>query len=198
MLKQFHIKFTDRIKKLNAGNGFVNILLRIGSTVVYPIVLVIGLFLMVFVGIFSIFKKLFSTKGKSSDIAQDHDLSGRWAILTEQNKLKILQKYRGEVRFGPTYLSLKSEPANEFLNDKIFGDWFFYYSQGIFLQQWNSIDKPNTNLIFVDTTTFDAKVLQENIPSVMWDIVETDTKVLQLTCDTGKEILKYKIELNKA
>ena len=91
-----------------------------------------------------------------------------------------------------------SEPANEFLNDKIFGDWFFYYSQGIFLQQWNSLDKPNTNLIFVDTTTFDAKVLQENIPSVMWDIVETDTKELQLTCDTGKEILKYKIELNKA
>ena len=85
-----------------------------------------------------------------------------------------------------------------FLNDKIFGDWFFYYDKGIFLQQWNSLDKPNTSLIFVYTTTFDAKVLQENIPSVMWDIVETDTKELQLTCDTGKEILKYKIELSKA
>jgi len=198
LLKQFHIRLTDRIKKPNAGNGFVNILLLIGSIVVYPIVLAFGLFLMVLVSIFSIFQKLFSTKDKSSDIAQDYDLNGQWTILTEQNKLKIFQKYRGEVRFGPIYLSLKSEPANQFLNGKIFGDWFFYYSQGIFLQQWNSLDKPNTNLIFVDTTTFDAKVLQENIPSVMWDIVETDTKELQLTCDTGKEILKYKIELNKA
>ena len=198
MLKQFHIKLTDRFKKPNAGNGFVNTSIRIGSIVLYPVVLVIGLFLMALVGIFSIFQKLFSTKDKSSDIAQDYDLDGRWAILTEQNKLKIFQKYRGEVRFGPTYLSLKSEPANEFLNGKTFGDWFFYYSQGIFLQQWNSLDKPNTNLIFIDTITFDAKVLQKNIPSVMWDIVETDTKELQLTCDTGKEILNYKIELNKA
>jgi len=197
LLKQFHIQLTDRIKKPNAGNGFRNTLLRIGSIVVYPIALVIGLFLMILVGIFSIFQKLFLTKGKSIDIAQDHDLNDRWAILTEQNKLKIFQKYRGEVRFAPTYLSLKSEPANEFLDGKIFGDWFFYYRQGIFLQQWNSIDKPDTNLIFIDTTTFDAKVLQENIPSVLWDIVETDTKELQLTCDTGKEILKYKIELDK-
>lgn len=198
MPKQFHIQLTDRIKRPNANNGFVNTLLRIGLIVIYPIVWVIGLLLIVLVSIFSIFQKLFSTKDKSSDIVLDRDLNGRWAILTEQHNLKIFQKYRGEVRFGPIYLSLKSEPRNEFLNGKIFGDWFFYYGQGIFLQQWNSLDKPNTNLIFINTTTFDTKVLQANIPSVMWDIVETDTKELQLTCDSGKEILKYKIELVKA
>ena len=102
---------------------------------------------MILVGIFSIFRKLFSTKDKNADVVQDQELNGRWAILTEQNKLKIFQKYKGEVRFGPTYLNLKSDPTIKFLNDKTFGDWFFYYDKGIFLQQWNSIDKPNTGCV---------------------------------------------------
>ena len=196
MFKQFHIQLTDRIKKTNTSKGIANSLLRIAAIVVYPVVLVIGLFLMIMVGIFSIFQKLFSTKNKSAEVIQDQEMNGQWSILTEQNKLKIFQRYKGEVRFGPTYLNLKSDPTINFLNDKTFGDWFFYYDKGIFLQQWNSIDKPNTNLIFIDTTTFDFKVLKENIPSVIWDIVATDAKDLQLTCDTGKELLKYHIEIN--
>jgi len=131
-------------------------------------------------------------------MVQEQEITDQWTILTEQNNLKIFQKYKGEVRFGPVYLNLKSEPPISLLNDKIFGDWFFYYDKGIFLQQWNSADKPNTNLIFIDIITLDIKVLQENIPSVIWDIVETDNKELQLTCDTGKEILKYNIELYRA
>tara|TARA_B110000046_G_C12835458_1_gene331263 strand:+ start:527 stop:661 length:135 start_codon:yes stop_codon:yes gene_type:complete len=40
-----------------------------------------------------------------------------------------------------------------------------------------------------------VQVLEKNIPSVNWEIVETKNETLELNCDTGKEILNYKIEI---
>lgn len=119
----------------------------------------------------------------------------QWTVLTSINDLKIQQKYLHEIRFGPAYFELKSEPNIQFLKNKTFGDWFYRHKNGVLLQQWNSTATPNTNLIFIDAETLELRTIKENIPSVLWTLTETEDKSLQLNCDTGREILTYKIEL---
>ncbi len=148
---------------------------------------------MLFVGIFAFFQRMISKpdlelKSEPTDIEQ-------WSILTNISGLNIYQKYISEIRYGPAYLNLKSEPEIDYLKNKLFGDWFFTYSNGILLQQWNSTEKPNTNLIFIGIENLEVKILKKNIPSVNWEIVETKNKTLELNCDTGKEVLSYKIEV---
>jgi len=194
VLKQFHIKLTDRLKKPQTSNRFVSGLLNILSIVLYPIALLIGLVTILFAAIVSLFQITSSTASKEKLVDKEQTFSETWSVLTEQDNLKIFRKFAGEVCFGPVYLHLKSDPIIPFLTDKIFGDWFFYFDNMLLLQQWSSTDKPNTNLIGIDTLTFDTNILMHNIPSVLWDIVETEADDLQLTCDTGTEILKYSIK----
>lgn len=119
----------------------------------------------------------------------------QWTILTSINDLKIEQKFINEIRFGPAYFELKSEPNIKSLQNKTFGDWFYRHKTGVLLQQWNSTSTPNTNLIFIDGETLELRSIKENIPSVLWTLTETEGKTHQLNCDTGREILTYKIEL---
>ena len=119
----------------------------------------------------------------------------QWTILTSINDLKIEQKFIDEIRFGPAYFELKSEPNIQSLQNKTFGDWFYRHKTRVLLQQWNSTSTPNTNLIFIDAETLELRSIKENIPSVLWSLTETEDKTLQLNCDTGREILTYKIEL---
>ena len=192
MLKQFHITLTNRLKKSQTSNRFVSGLLSILSVVLYPIILLIGLLIILFASIASLFQR--PSESKENLLDKEQTLIEPWSILTAQENLKIFSKFAGEVRFGPAYLHLKFEPAIPFLTDQVFGDWFFHFDNMLFLQQWNSTDQPNTNLVGIDTLTFDSNVLIQNIPSVLWDIVETSADDLQLTCDTGTEILKYSIK----
>ncbi len=37
-----------------------------------------------------------------------------WSILTSFSELKLLSKYAGELRFGPAFIHLKTEPKNTF------------------------------------------------------------------------------------
>lgn len=198
MTKQFNIELIDKITKPDTGNGFVNGLLKVLSIILYPLLILGGLLFMLFAILLSIFQRLTSTKvqrqaDKSADL-KDKSIEKQWTILTETNRVKLYQHYGGEIRFGPVYLKLKSNPHIATLTGKLFGDWFFLYQNGIFLQQWNSTDNANTNLIFVDTDNLEVKVIRKNIPSVLWKIVETENKTLELICDTGKEMLTFKID----
>jgi hypothetical protein len=193
MLKQFHIQLTERFKKSQTSNKFIGGLLNILLFVLYPIILLIGLLTILFASIVSLFQKR-QTDGKEKFLDKEQTLTVPWSILTQQGNLKIFREFAGDVHFGPTYLHLKSDPVIPILNDEIFGDWFFHFDNMLLLQQWNSTDKPDANLLCIDTLTFDANVWQQNIPSVLWDIVETAPDDLQLTCDTGSEILKYSIK----
>lgn len=156
---------------------------------------------MLFAGLLSIFQNLTMTKDEKGIIKSElteESTAGQWAIWTGINGLKIFQKFEGEIRHGPTYITLKSEPAIKDLDDKTFGDWFFQYKNGLLLQQWNSTDTPDTNLVFIDTDKLETQTIEKKIPSVLWDIVETENNILQLNCDTGREILTYKIEIRKS
>lgn len=104
-----------------------------------------------------------------------------WSIFVDSEKLKIFQKYIGEIRFGPEYIALKSNPAIDFFNNKVFGNWFYQSQKGVFLQEWNSLQKANTNLIFVHFDKLQFFIVQKNIKSVLWDMKETaDSFLLNL------------------
>ncbi len=193
MLRQINIELINRMRKPKEGNSFLNGMISILIFILYPIIIVVGIIIMSILGIFAFFQRLFSKpdfeiESQSTDIEQ-------WNILTNFNGINIYQKYVNEIRFGPAYLNLKSEPEIDYLNNKLFGDWFYTYSKGILLQQWNSTEKPNTNLIFIEIENLKIQVLEKNIPSVNWEIVETKDRTLELNCDTGKEVLTYKIEI---
>ena len=97
-----------------------------------------------------------------------------WSIFLNSENLIIYQKFAGEIRFGPEYLELKTDPIIIDLSNKIFGDWFYRTSNGVFLQEWNSIRNANTNLIFIDFTNQIFTTLHKNIESVFWNIIEDE------------------------
>ena len=196
MLRQINIAIIDKIKKPVEGNKFLNGLLNVLTIILYPILIVFGLIYLLFIIVLGLFRNLTMTKQKKEEEKIEvNNAIDEWTIWTGMNGLNLFKKFRGEIRFGPPYLSLKSEPKIPELNDKMFGDWFFQYKNGLLLQQWNSTDSPDTDLIFIDKDSLEVQLIEKNIPSVLWDIVETEDQVLQLKCDTGKEIFKYKIEI---
>lgn len=199
MLKQINIELINRIRKPLKDNRILNGIINVLTIILFPIILIVGIIIILFTGMFSLLQRLFSKPDVETKIQQSktvkHYQVNQWNLFTNLNELKIYEKYIGEVRFGPAYLKLKSEPRIDFLNQGLFGDWFFLYLNGIFLQQWNSTKKPNTNLVFIGFENHEIKILEKNIPSVIWDIVETKDKILELNCDTGEEIITYKIEI---
>jgi hypothetical protein len=200
-MRQINIDLISKIKKKSDSNRFVNGLLKILQIILYPVIVVGGLLYLLIIIIFGLIQNMFGAKTKNDKIEREviaDRYADKWTILTEINGFKIFQKYKGEVRFGPAYLSLKSEPTLAGFNDCIYGDWFFQYQNGIFLQKWNSIKIPDTDLVFIDIETKEIKTIMTNISSVLWDIVETDNGILQLNCDSGKEIMTYKIDIKKA
>ncbi|MDH5771399.1 MAG: hypothetical protein OEZ25_08960 [Candidatus Bathyarchaeota archaeon] len=192
MIEQLNIKLINKIKKPTEGNRFLGVLANILIIVLLPVIIVIGLLYMLVLFVWSFIKFGKDFQKPNTEPASEEP----WNLLTNLNDLTIHSKYKGEIRFGPVYLELKSEPTILGLEGRTFGDWFFPFGNGIFLQLWNSTKDPNTDLIYLNTQTLNFKTVAQGIPSVNWNIVETTNGNLELNCDTGKEILKYQIELN--
>ncbi|ESU22788.1 hypothetical protein FSS13T_25280 [Flavobacterium saliperosum S13] len=204
MSKKINIEFISKIGKPKTGNPIINSLVNILVILSYPIIIILGLCFMLIMLLFSLFQSIFSSK-KENTIETIPEIIPRinqsswenqWSIFTSTNQIKLYQNFIGEVRFGPVYLNIKSEPSIQKLSGKIFGDWFYQYQNGIFLQQWNSIDKANANLIFINPENFEMEIIKQNIPSVLWKMKRNENESLELICDTGNEILKYEIEVN--
>ena len=107
-----------------------------------------------------------------------------WSIFLNSEKLNIYQRFEGEIRFGPKYLQLKTEPSIQEFYGKNFGDWFYKTSDGIFLQEWNSLQNANSNLIYIDFKELKFITLQKNIESVFWNMSE-DNKYYNLNINTN-------------
>lgn len=180
------MELIDKIKIKRSENLFHKILLII----IYPFLLIFGLIVMLFAGIISLFQKKVTKENLTENITE------KWTFFTEYKNVKILKKYLHEIRFGPAYFELKSEPENLNFKNKIFGDWFYKNENLIFLQQWNSTEKPNTNLLLFNAETNELKIIEENIDSVLWDIKNEDKENLNLICNTGYEINTYRIKKN--
>ena len=146
---------------------------------------------MFLIGIWSFLK---FGRSPNEEVHQEDWYDKTWSVFTSFGDLKIEQRYLGEVRFGPVFIGLKSKPFISSLENKTFGDWFHLLENGVLLQQWNSTDTPDTNLIYIDGKTLKLKTIKENIPSVLWTVESVENRV-KLSCDTGREILTYKIEV---
>ncbi|MDY3343970.1 hypothetical protein PG326_01690 [Riemerella anatipestifer] len=158
--------------------------------IIYPFLLILGLIVMLFAGLISLFQK------KSIEENSTKNSSEEWLFFAEYKNVRILKKYLNEIRFGPEYFELKSEPENIDFKNKIFGDWFYKNKNMIFLQQWNSTDKPNTNLLVFDAEKNVLKIVKENIDSVLWEAKNENEENFNLVCNTGYEINTYRVKKN--
>lgn len=130
---------------------------------------------------------------------KSYDNSKPWAIMVFHQGTRIRSKYAGEIRFGPAFLHLKSEPINVFGN-QFFGDWFYKTQQGIYLQLWNSNPikegvhtKANNDLLFLNTETKELTTIKKGIPSFFWSIEENEHGKLFLVYDTDNREKRIEI-----
>ena len=195
MLQKINIQIIEKIKKPIKDNHILNEIMNVLIIILFPVILIVGITIMIFIGVFTFLQKIFYKSETKLKLETESIQVEQWNLFINLSGINIYERYVGEIRFGPAYLNLKSEPKIEFLKNKLFGDWFYTCSNGILLQQWNSTKKPNTNLIFVEIDNHEMRVLEKNIPSVSWEVLETKDKTLELICDTGKEVLTYKIEI---
>jgi uncharacterized membrane protein len=190
MTDNIRVRLLSQIKKKDSDNWIQGILKGGLAIILYPFIFVIGLVIMFSALVISIFQKRDNTDKANNKFAEEP-----WTILTEFNGVTVWKKYRGEIRFGPVYLDIKTEPIIFGLENKIFGDWLYAHGQGLFLQQWNAIDSPNTSLVYLHTKDKKLINIKDSINSVTWDMVRLTDKTLDLKCDTGDKILNYEIEV---
>ena len=132
----------------------------------------------------------------------NHNWTGElkdWSIMTSFSELKLLSKYAGELRFGPAFLHLKTEPKNVF-GKEFFGDWFYRTENGVYLQKWNSNPiktgvhtKANNDLIYYDRLKNKIEVLETGIKSFHWTMEKDENNELTLISDNGKTKNRIKI-----
>ncbi|MEP5341152.1 MAG: hypothetical protein ABJL44_15545 [Algibacter sp.] len=122
-----------------------------------------------------------------------------WSNMTSFSELKILSKYAGELRFGPVYIHLKTEPENIF-EKQFFGDWFYRTEKGVYLQKWNSNPikegvniKINNDLIFYDIIENRIKIIEPGIKSFHWNMEKDQNNKLTLISNNGKAENRIKI-----
>ena len=79
---------------------------------------------------------------------------------------------------GPEYYGLKSEPKIQEIESGIYGDWFYKTDSGIYLQKWNSMKVPNTDLIFIEFKNLNVLTIKSNIDSVNWKVEKKVEKLI--------------------
>jgi hypothetical protein len=122
-----------------------------------------------------------------------------WSVMTSFSELKILSKYAGELRFGPAFIRIKTEPENVF-GKEFYGDWFFRTKKGVYLQKWNSNPikngvhtRANNDLIYYDQLKNKIEVLKTGINSFHWTIEKDENNELTLISGNGKTKNRIKI-----
>lgn len=196
-----HLQLLERIKKPPTENSAVSALWRVGSIVIFPLVLGIGFVIMAVVCLTTALNQLLNkriSRSETSSELEGPDTLNPWQVIFNGETLNLYRKNIGEVRFGPGYFELKSIPTIEALNDQTFGDWTHETEEGILLQRWNSTTIPDTDLLLLDTTARTVRIIAKNIPSVQWRVEPNPTKQILLICDTGTETLKYRLDVGPA
>lgn len=156
------------------------------------------------VGIFALFLLL---RRKRTDKNEEFDSynhiweneSENWSIMTSFSELKILSKYAGELRYGPAFIHIKTEPKNVF-GKEFYGDWFYRTENGIYLQKWNSNPiinglqtKADNDLVFYDPIKNKKEVIKDGIKSFHWKMEKNNKNELILVSNNGKTEKRIKI-----
>jgi hypothetical protein len=195
MNQEIKISFLDKVKRPNTGNKIVDRLLKILAIPLYPIILVLGLLLMVFVGIISLWQRLTAKRKKLQkqvDEIQGIGVNKLWTVFTSTDDIFIERKLAGTLPWdGGDYLYLKSNPTIPYLTDKIFGDWLVVAFDGVFLQKWNHTRNINCDLVFIDFRTLQVTELKNGLPTRHWTAKKTNSDEIEFTFTTEGDDLTY-------
>ena len=122
-----------------------------------------------------------------------------WSVLTSFSEIELLHKYAGELRFGPAYIHIKTEPKNVF-GKEFYGDWFYRTDNGVYLQRWSGNPnktgvhtKADNDLIYYDVLKNKRMVIETGINSFQWTIEKDKDGSLTLISNNGKTINKIKL-----
>jgi hypothetical protein len=156
------------------------------------IYIVLGILALVFL----LQRKRFDKKPEYDSYA---DEKNAWSILTSFSEFKVLSKYAGELRFGPTFIHLKTEPKNTF-GKQFFGDWFYRTENGVYLQKWNSDPiksgihtRADNDLIYYDRLKNRIEIIETGIKSFLWEMEKDNDNGLTLISKDGKTENRIKI-----
>lgn len=113
------------------------------------------------------------TKEEEEKIRQikvrEKSLKDRWSFFYKNERLKIEEQIAGSLPHDSgDYLRLRSFPEIEYLNNKIFGDWFLIQFDGIFLQRWNNERRIICDLVFIDFEGLNVSIIKTGIPTKVW------------------------------
>ena len=127
------------------------------------------------------------------------DEKNDWSILTSFSELKIWSKYAGELRYGPVFIHIKTEPQNAF-GKEFYGDWFFRTENGVYLQKWNSNPikngvraEANNDLVFYDRQKNKINVIETGIKSFHWSMEKDENNELILASNDGRTTSRIKV-----
>ena len=136
---------------------------------------------------------------ENSQFESYDDKKNEWSILISFSGLRILSKYAGELRFGPTFIHLKTE-VNNIFGKEFYGDWFYKTKDGIYLQKWNTNPikrgvhtKANNDLVYYDHLKNKIEVVETGINSFHWTMEKDENDGLTLISDNGKTKNRIKI-----
>ncbi|MFZ4726125.1 MAG: hypothetical protein ACOYMD_11840 [Paludibacter sp.] len=205
MTPELKISFLDKVKRPKTSNKFIDGLLTVITILFYPIILLIGLFVMLLAGLLSLWQRLTIR----NEVSQETKLNTvktanndkEWQVFTSTDYFLIEQKIAGTLPWDSgDYLYLRSNPTISYLTDNIFGDWLLIDFRGVFLQKWNDTQEINCDLAFIDFDTLNVSVLQKNLPTKHWTTEKINADEIKFTFTTSDNDLTYivsRTEVNK-
>jgi len=114
----------------------------------------------------SLFKKPQQKPKPAPPIAELNE----WSVLFQSRNLFIYNRYGGNLPDNEgEYLYFKSYPEADFLNNKLFTNWYFLAFNGIFLQQITDGNASTRSLVFVSFDTFEGATVKTNIVAKSWE-----------------------------
>ena len=87
--------------------------------ILFPVILIVGITVMIFIGVFTFLQKVFYKSETKLKLETESIQVEQWNLFINLSGINIYERYVGEIRFGPAYLNLKSEPKIEFLKNSL-------------------------------------------------------------------------------
>jgi len=181
------------------------VLLKVCTILLFPVLLLVGLLIMLFAAVISLWQQLTISKDEQQKRREEETtmlaLKQQWSIFTILNEITIKKQFAGSLPWDSgDYFCLESDPEIFYLQDKYFGDWFVIDFGGVFLQKWNYPGIVNCDLVFIDSTSLRVIELQKHILSKSWSSVKTDSNEIRFEFLLGNSSSIYEIgleEINK-
>ncbi len=133
---RYSIKEIKKLRLPKTESSLLNLLLYSVAVILTPLIILLGLVFMLVVLVSSAYDRIIGNRVYTNE-QETLDIMNPdvWTVLIRHNNTVVFIKYAGEVRFGPPYFYIKTEPAT-MASGNIYGDWFYVFKNSIFLQQW--------------------------------------------------------------